>query len=235
MKKREKKPDRDEIVLYICQELKQRILDGKYDSGKKLNQTTIAKEFGVSRTPVTRALSILETEGHLINIPQKGYFLPALTVKNLMEMYQIRQMLHVIIAPDIIKYITPEEIRELRGFFAPFINRPAIDVEEYLIADQNFHNRLFEISRHQLVNRIQKTIPFGYRQYRPIIAIKPEETLQLHLDIIDAIEAKNVKLTAKLLHNHTGANLEKLRQLTEYLVAMNRDPDQVLIDEFRQI
>ena len=234
MKKKEKKLDRDEMVLHIYHELRERILDGKYDSGAKINQTTVAEEFGVSRTPVTRALSILETEGHLINIPQKGYFVPAISVRNLMEMYQIRQMLHEIIAPDIIKYITPEEIQELRDYFAPFINCPSIDIEEYLKADKNFHNRLFEISRHKLVNRIQKTIPFGYRQYRPIIAAKPEDSLKLHLGIIDAIEAKDVELTIERLHNHTGANLERLRQLTEYLVAMNRDSDQVFIDEFKQ-
>lgn len=140
-------------TLGIYDELKKRIQNGDYTPGQKINQAELSKEFSVSRTPVIKALGMLQAEELVDNIPQRGYFIHILTVKNVLEMYQLRVVMDCIIIKDIVRNITDEEINELEFLFLPFIDEDEIDKGEYARADMNFHSRLYEISKNHTIIR----------------------------------------------------------------------------------
>ena len=52
--------------LQVYTLLKQDILMGKIDSGMRINEYNLAKEFGVSRSPVREAVRMLERDGLLV-------------------------------------------------------------------------------------------------------------------------------------------------------------------------
>lgn len=52
--------------------IKQKILDGSYPFGKKLNINAISKEFSVSNSPVREALSLLERDNLVSILPNAG-------------------------------------------------------------------------------------------------------------------------------------------------------------------
>ena len=77
----------------VFEKIRNDILKGRYKKGDELVECTIGKELGVSRTPVREAIRQLELEGLVQLIPNKGAFVTGISVKDVMDMYQIRARL----------------------------------------------------------------------------------------------------------------------------------------------
>lgn len=220
-------------TLEIYQTLKARIQDGYYPPNQKFNQPELADEFGVSRTPVIKALGMLEAEELVDNIPQRGYFIHELTVKDLLEIYQIREAMDVAVVKDILRHITDGEVAELHALFSRFTGQTGIDVREYAKMDMQFHNRLYVISQNRTVIKLQQHFGIGYRYYRAGFAFPPKDTLPEHLAIIEAIRQRDYEQTVMLMSKHARKTTRKIEELADYLIEIRRDPAQVPIGEFQ--
>lgn len=73
--------------------IRDRICLLEYAPGERLAEEDLAKEFGVSRTPIRRVLSRLEAEGLLESRHGVGTFVTTLDTANLMQVYQFRMEL----------------------------------------------------------------------------------------------------------------------------------------------
>ncbi|MGE0715208.1 MAG: GntR family transcriptional regulator [Alphaproteobacteria bacterium] len=70
--------------------LRERIIAGDFERGQKLKQADIARELGVSITPVREALNVLEAEGYVVGISHRGLLVPSLVESELREVYDLR-------------------------------------------------------------------------------------------------------------------------------------------------
>jgi DNA-binding GntR family transcriptional regulator len=82
--------------------LRSRICLLDYPPGMRLSEEVIAAEFGVSRTPLRRVLTRLETEGLLDSVHGVGTFVTDVDIDELAQVYQLRM-----------------ELAELLGHLAP--------------------------------------------------------------------------------------------------------------------
>jgi DNA-binding GntR family transcriptional regulator len=73
--------------------IRDRICLLEYAPGERLAEEELAKEFGVSRTPIRRVLSRLEAEGLLESRHGVGTFVTTVDRDNLMQVYQFRMEL----------------------------------------------------------------------------------------------------------------------------------------------
>src|SRR5690349_19113786 len=73
--------------------IRDRICLVEYVPGVRLAEEDLAKEFGVSRTPIRRVLSRLEAEGLLESRHGVGTFVTTIDFGNLMQLYQFRMEL----------------------------------------------------------------------------------------------------------------------------------------------
>ena len=73
----------------IYREIKRRILFMEYAPGQILNENVLAKEFGVSRTPMREALLRLELEGFVVIKPRSGIRVRRLTEQDIRNLYQM--------------------------------------------------------------------------------------------------------------------------------------------------
>jgi DNA-binding GntR family transcriptional regulator len=78
-------PIRDQLYDLILGE----IHNGTYKHGDKLKDTELAKEYGVSRTPVREALIRLEREGYIVNHLNRGFEVIRIEKKTVLEIYTI--------------------------------------------------------------------------------------------------------------------------------------------------
>jgi DNA-binding GntR family transcriptional regulator len=70
---------------------------GRLAPGTKLQEPALARVLGVSRERVRKALHRLVHEGWLTAIPNRGTFVPSLTVEEMREIYDVRSMLEAAI------------------------------------------------------------------------------------------------------------------------------------------
>ena len=74
----------------VYEELREMILTGDIKPGTRLMEVELAGEMGVSRTPIREALIRLAHD-HIIEMyPKRGAFVPQVTVKDILELYELR-------------------------------------------------------------------------------------------------------------------------------------------------
>lgn len=67
--------------------------EGRFGAGMPLVVTTLARELGLSPTPVREALARLAGEGVIDHWPGRGYFAPGLAATDIVELYDYHQRL----------------------------------------------------------------------------------------------------------------------------------------------
>lgn len=73
--------------------LREALLTGAYQPGDRVRETPLAERFGLSRRAVRAALRTLAEEGMLDLLPNGGTAIPAVTVKDVLDLYALRASL----------------------------------------------------------------------------------------------------------------------------------------------
>lgn len=92
----------------------QLILSGHYRPGDFLLELEIAPKLEMSRTPVSRALSRLVTEGFLNKMPKKGCYIPLPTPEDAEQVFFARKAVESQAAAGAALHATEEEIHHLQ-------------------------------------------------------------------------------------------------------------------------
>ena len=93
--------------------LKSRIIEGSFEPGIKLLESKVAKQMGISRTPVREALRHLAAEGFVKMSPNQAIIVNDISIKDLQEVLQLRGVLEGLAARLTANLITKEKIKEL--------------------------------------------------------------------------------------------------------------------------
>ncbi|HSP74486.1 MAG TPA: GntR family transcriptional regulator, partial [Gaiellaceae bacterium] len=94
--------------------IRQAIMDGRLRPGQRLTETGLAKDLGISRTPVREALRVLQTEGLVESTPYQGSTVRTYDVEDLDDMYQLRALLEGHAARRAAQRITRDGVEQLR-------------------------------------------------------------------------------------------------------------------------
>ena len=107
MKKKEKKSyqikllDNDQnksLREIVFESIRNAIVEGQLLPGERLMEVQLARELGVSRTPVREAIRKLELEGWVKMETRKGAYVTPLSIRDFVEMMQIRGALEALVA-----------------------------------------------------------------------------------------------------------------------------------------
>lgn len=99
----------------IYEELKEAILNKRYEPGTHLRERELAKEFNVSTTPVKEALRQLEKDGLVVTQARKGSFVSESVMSSVEEIRWARAALEGVAARLAAKKRTEEELEKLES------------------------------------------------------------------------------------------------------------------------
>ena len=97
----------------VFKTLRQAILKGNLSPGERLVEIRLAKDLGVSRTPIREAIRMLELEGLVIMIPRRGAEVVGITGKSLRDVLEVRKALEELAIELTCERMNEEDIREL--------------------------------------------------------------------------------------------------------------------------
>lgn len=106
--------DRPTETQRIYHALKRAILAGTFRPGEALQEVRLAAEFGASRTPVREALQRLEADGLLTISPRRGAFVQQPTIRDFLDINELRLLLEPIAARTASGIINDEIVRTLQ-------------------------------------------------------------------------------------------------------------------------
>src|SRR5580700_6399278 len=81
------------LKAHLVERLRNSIVTGVYKPGARLNESKLARQFGVSRIPVREALMQLQEQGLVMNHPRRGMFVNTLTDEDTQKINSVRIVL----------------------------------------------------------------------------------------------------------------------------------------------
>ncbi len=188
--------------------LKAWILDGRMRPGDFLSEVELARQCETSRTPVREACNLLSQEKWIQRIRHKGYVLPPISIRDIIEVYEYRKLLECFTAERAAASAMPEEIKALHEIVAGE-DRPESDMVAFLKANQIFHMRLGEIARNQRVlDQLRLTLEYVRRL--DILSTQRDTRPVPHRDIVRAIEARNAQEAGRAMAEHINVSRDRM-------------------------
>jgi DNA-binding GntR family transcriptional regulator len=201
----------------VYDRLKAMILERKLLPGEKIPQEKLAQDLGISRTPLVNALKFLEKEKLVQSIPRRGFFVRLFTKQEMISIFELREVLEGLAARRAALNISDKEIEQLRGFFQSFRGLSDIkDIKAYAKEDRRFHNFLLDIGAKEFLKSILETYNIIIYSYQVIssegLVQSPNESIQDHLGVIDAVSRRDEEAAEILMRNHLRKSIVILRQ-----------------------
>jgi len=196
--------------------IKEMITDRRLAPGEKICQEKMAAELGISRTPLISALKYLEKEKLVETKPRRGFFVRAFDLHEMVNIFELREVLEGLTARRAAQMVTDQQIDELRRFFSEFTGKgPVASYRDYSREDRRFHNYVTQITAREFLESILSTcniISFSY-QYAATEGLvrAPDETLGEHLAIVDAICNRDPEAAETMMRRHFRRSIAYLR------------------------
>ncbi|MBR5228874.1 MAG: GntR family transcriptional regulator [Firmicutes bacterium] len=194
------------LAINIFIKLREAILRGKLQNGEKLTEQRICNEYNVSRTPVREAFRLLEQEGLITMIPNRGAFVTGFSEQDVADMYDMRKEYEMLAFEWAVERITPEEFAEIKNAYElmEFYTHKG---EYEKSAEQNvlFHELIYRASHNRLLTQILTSYQYYTKQIRYSEENKydyMEEVLEEHYEILQALETKDKKRGVAIVKKH---------------------------------
>ena len=184
----------------VYEELKRQILKGEIAPGHRMMEVELADDMGVSRTPVREAIRKLEKEGLVTIEPRKGAYASDISIKEMIDVLEVRQYLESLAAGMAAARI---KLQEATDAYKQAIESE--DTSEIIKWDENFHKIIVDCSGNktliQMISQVQElALRFRYIYYDDFSRYK-NQPLE-HQEIEEAIMNGNVEKARKEANEH---------------------------------
>jgi DNA-binding GntR family transcriptional regulator len=172
----------------------------------RLDEKRLAASLGVSRTPVREALARLEHQGLVRIMPRRGVYVVRKSKAEIVEMIIAWAALESMAARLMCERAGDEEIGSLRTLFSNFEEGEVRShLDEYSAANLRFHQRIIELGHSQLIANMADSLLVHVRAIRRHTigeADRAERSIVDHMQIIEALEARDPELAERLVRDH---------------------------------
>ncbi|MCY7868424.1 GntR family transcriptional regulator [Bacillus spizizenii] len=206
--------------LQFYNQLKKMIFNGTFKPGERINETQLAKSFGVSRSPIREAMRLLEKDGLLKADDRNGFSITSLTAKDVDEIYKIRIPLEQLAVELVIDEADEKELAILEKQLEETekaIHNGTEDTE-IIHLNQNFHELLVDFSHNRhlknLLEHVNDLIHFC-RILNYTGDHRAETILSEHRKILEEVKKKNKEAAKQYVMAHFNHDCEHLKHVLE--------------------
>lgn len=203
--------------------LRSMLLGGEVRPGQRLSHRSLAKDLGLSRSPVREALLALEAEGIIEHRPQSGVYLRELSVADLQDLYDMRELIEPYAAARAARTADAAQLAALRGACDEFAALVAqkdfagrLDMPEnrrrLSMLDRDFHSTILAASDNRVARRffdnaqvLSLVFSWNFLQTDPTTLVdRSVLSATQHREISDAIHDHDSEAAARLMRLHVS-------------------------------
>lgn len=202
------KIDRVTAAGEILSRLRMRIKEGELTPGMQLSENDVARELGVSRTPVREAFIQLRQQGLLRVLPQRGSFVAPINIADVENSYFLRETIElrtVELAARCCNETGAAKLREIIERHKSLIETN--DHRLFVVADDAMHRCIVEMCGRPLVWKI---ISDARLQIDRLRYLNVQDTasrhriIKDHERIVEAVVAKDPSAAVEAMREHLG-------------------------------
>ena len=194
----------------VYAQLREEILRLTLAPGESLDETTISKTFGLSRSPVREAMVRLASEGLVKTLPNKSTIVTPLNIAEFSSYADALDLVQRLTTRLAARLRTTKQLDEIKARQAAF--RRTMDQRDALAmiaSNRDFHvavsdasqNRYLSDFNSRLLDEGRRYLRLYYQSFDDVL---PEEFSLEHDKMINAIEARDEDLAEQLAHRHAA-------------------------------
>ena len=205
----------------VLDRLRDMIMQGDLHAGEWLRQERLARELGVSHTPIREALKQLEVEGLVEHVPYRGVRVVEFSIDDVVDIYAMRCALEGLAAAAAAAHLTDQELAEIRHLHEAMValKDPANHLPELRDLNLKFHLQIIHGSRR---THLIRTLDQMWSWFPTMLwsqfalaadASTPERAgadNNDHEQIVQALEAHDPETAERLMRAHINRTQEAL-------------------------
>ncbi|MCB2191131.1 MAG: GntR family transcriptional regulator [Deltaproteobacteria bacterium] len=203
----------------VFEEIRHRILSFQILPGVRLSDNELAKELGMSRTPVRQALFQLSEKGLVEARHNKGFRVRVFTLSDVEDLYLFREAVETLAVKRATAKMNQERAAILREHIAAY---PQIihsgDIIQFNKMDARFHHLIAEFSENHLlvktISNLKDQLQIIVR-YQHLAPHSYEETQVEHGLIMEHILAGRVDDAVKAMSDHILTSMGVVLEMME--------------------
>jgi DNA-binding GntR family transcriptional regulator len=191
--------------IYRC------ILTNKLAFGAPISENEIARELGISRSPIREALKRLEAENIVTHFPNRGTFVTQITIHDLNEIFDLRILFELYALDSAYSRITDDTLEEIANTIENLDANSS--PEQYYKANEKLHSTIISSCGNRRLQVFYNNLKTQIGMVTRISARSPVHfapSQKEHLEIIKTFLIRDLKKAKNLLRDH----LERVRHDT---------------------
>lgn len=200
-------------------EIERMIIDGELKPNERVNENALSQRLGVSRGPIREACSALAAMGLIEIIPNRGFFIRALSNDEAQDLSEARASVFGCMAMMAAERVTDEEIALLKGLVTQMEKLASGgDVHIYYPVNLEFHQQIAALSGNKRLAAIYASFvrELHIQRYR---ALSSPDVLHIsnseHRAIVEALEQRDPAKALIAARAHILNGIERTRKAGE--------------------
>ncbi|MDF2722209.1 MAG: GntR family transcriptional regulator [Paenibacillus sp.] len=197
----EKKNMSQDLVALI----KRKIIEGELNPGDRIVEIKLAKEFGISQSPVREAIRHLSGEGIITIVPNKGPVVKPLEAQDIYEVYSLRSSLEGLAIHLTTQYASDAEVQRLVDYYAAMKAKLDDDSIHTLLKESlHLHHSIMQLSRHSRLIQVYESISFQIELVNRILGMTSTKQKEYddHGELVDALLRRDPDWSEQVMRKH---------------------------------
>ena len=194
----------------------QRIVIGELRPNQRLVDSGIAKELGISRTPVREALKRLEVMGYVSTLPNGGITVTEHSTREIQNLYEVREALETMAAKLACNRATEEQINKVEEYYNRGVSAMSNgDIDRYKGLHFAFEEELYAACGNEQLLSLVRTFRNQYYDRRIAQVFTSRDwriQLKHHGRILEALRKRNAGRVGKVLGRHLRVSVREALQ-----------------------
>ena len=200
--------------------LRDMIMSSELAPGTRLKDAVLARQFGVSNTPVREALRWLTADSLVIVSPRRGAFVRRLTVEDFRKLSEIRGSLEVLAARLAAERASDQALAEIVQAAELHLKTVGSGARtKYLALDRRFHAVIAEASGNEILVSMLNSIADRIQIARYLDRSKEQDLLsgKEHVAIAEVLASRDGGKASELMMKHVNENRDRTIALLDRL------------------
>lgn len=195
---------KEKISDQVCRYIQDRILYGEYRDGERIVETKIAKDLGVSQSPVREALKELEVMGLVEIIPYTGSVVRSVNERELKQIYELRGVIESFAARNGMENVKDDDVRQMESIIDKMrAVAKENDKEKLSEYDLKLHSIIISRANNPYIMKMWTLV--GASQWTNITIGRhkdPNYFPDSHLDMLESLRNRDVDRYCNALTTH---------------------------------
>ena len=203
---------RSTLPQVAAERLRALIVEGVLEPGARLNERELSEQLGVSRTPLREAFRLLAAEGLLLQMPNRGVQVAALSREDVRHAFEVMASLEGLAGELAAARVTDADLDELRVLQDDLESaHRRLDLPAYYRVNRAIHDRLSAIAANPVLAQTYRTLNARLHALRfrsNFNRAKWDRAVAEHRSMLAALAARDGAALRDLLVRHLHAKLQ---------------------------